>query len=153
MYTVSEELAPPIEKLGLERNLDDLRQNGYTIIAVDRGLSDRLRAPILRAVEDAPGPNASFDRPPGSVVLWDGAVWHGNYPRTEPGERVVFHATYTRLAYRPVHDFSYLGDDFRASASAEMRALLGENLGFETNSRFQHIDQDRYLAMVLAARR
>jgi Phytanoyl-CoA dioxygenase (PhyH) len=267
MYAVSDELAPSIEKLGLARNLDDLRQNGYTIITVDRGLSDRLRTAILRAVEDAPGPNASFDRacatplgqdgvfeeacthpavlalaeytcgrgctlssalatvraagsslglhsdqghmpspfpehlmnltacwvtdeftkpngafmiipgtqqrrrsptpeeaqalegaipiecPPGSVVLWDGAVWHGNYPRTEPGERAVFHVTYTRLAFRPVHDFSYLGDDYRASASAEMRALLGGNLGFETNSRFQHIDADRYVRMILDARR
>jgi Phytanoyl-CoA dioxygenase (PhyH) len=267
MYAVSDELAPSIEKLGLERNLDELRQNGYTIITVDPELTARLRAAILRSVEDAPGPNSSFDRacatplgqdpvfeeacvhpavlalaeyicgrgntlssvlatvriagsslglhcdqghmpapfpehmmnltacwvtdeftkangafmiipgtqqrrrnptpeesralegaipiecPPGSVVLWDGAVWHGNYPRTEPGERVVLHVTYSRLAYRPVHDFSYLDDDFRASASPEMRALLGGSLGFETNSRFQHIDGDRYLTMILAARR
>ena len=87
------------------------------------------------------------------MVLWDGAVWHGNYPRTEPGERVVLHVTYTRLAYRPVHDFSYLSDDYRASASQELRALLGENLGFETNSRFQHIDSDRYVRMIQDARR
>jgi hypothetical protein len=267
MYAVSEELAPTIAELGLEQNLVDLREEGYTIITVDRALSDPLRAAILRSVEDAPGPNASFDRacatplgedpvfdeacvhpavlalaeyicgrgctlssvlatvrvagsslglhcdqghmpapfpehmmnmtacwvtdeftkangafmiipgtqkrrrnptpeesaaldgaipvecPPGSVVVWDGAVWHGNYPRTEPGERVVFHATYTRLAYRPVHDFSYVSDEYRATASEELRGLLGENLGFETNSRFQHIDQDRYLRMVFDARR
>jgi hypothetical protein len=267
MYAVSDELAPTIAELGLERNLDELREDGYTIISVDRALTDRLRAAILRAVEDAPGPNASFDRAcaaplgadpvfeeacvhpavlalaeyicgrgctlssvlatvriagsalglhcdqghvpapfpehmmnltacwvtdeftkangafmiipgtqrqrrnptpeesqaldgaipvecaPGSVVLWDGAVWHGNYPRTEPGERVVLHVTYTRLAYRPVHDFSYVSDDYRTAASKELRALLGENLGFETNSRFEHIDPDRYLRMVLDARR
>lgn len=267
MYAVSDELAPAIEALGLERHLDELRENGYTIIAVDRALTDRLRAAILRAVEDAPGPNASFDRvcatplgedpvfeeacvhpavlalaeyicgrgcvlsstlatvriagsalglhcdqghlpapfpehmmnltacwvtdeftkangafmiipgtqrhrrsptpeesraldgaipvecPPGSAVLWDGAVWHGNYPRTEPGERVVFHATYTRLAFRPVHDFSYLSDEYRRAASKELRQLLGEHLGFETNSRFQHIDPERYITMVFDARR
>ena len=91
--------------------------------------------------------------PPGSVVVWDGAVWHGNYPRTEPGQRAVLHVTYTRLAYRPVHDFSYVSDDYRASASDELRGLLGENLGFETNSRFQHIDANRYGRMVMNARR
>ena len=267
MYAVSDELAPTIAELGLQQNLDELRDNGYTIISIERELSDRIRAAVLRAVEDAPGPNASFDRacatplgedsvfeeacvhpavlalaeyicgrgctlssvlatvrvagsalglhcdqghmpapfadhmmtltacwvtdeftkangafmvipgtqrqrrsptpeesqaldgaipvecPPGSVVVWDGAVWHGNYPRTEPGERVVLHVTYTRLAYRPVHDFSYVSDDYRATVSKALRGLLGENLGFETNSRFEHIDPDRYLRMVLDARR
>ena len=62
MYAVSDELAPTVATLGLEQNLNELRDNGYTIIAVDRALSDRLRAAILRSVEDAPGPNASFDR-------------------------------------------------------------------------------------------
>ena len=82
-------------------------------------------------------------------MLWDGAVWHGNYPRIEPGERVVLHVTYTRLAYRPVHDFSYVSEDYRAIASKELRGLLGEDLGFETNSRFQHIDPQRYVGMIL----
>ena len=62
MYAVSEELAPTVAKLGLEENLAELHEDGYTIISVDRALSDRLRAAVLRAVEDAPGPNASFDR-------------------------------------------------------------------------------------------
>jgi hypothetical protein len=267
MYAVSDELAPTIEKLGLSRNLDELRENGYTIIEVDRDLSDRIRAATLQAVQGASGPNASFDLafatplgedpvfeeacthpaalalaeyicgrgctlssvlatvriagsalglhcdqgqiaapfpehlvnltacwvtdeftkangafmiipgtqrrrrnptpaegqglegaiavecPPGSVVLWDGAVWHGNYPRTEPGQRVVLHVTYTRLAYRPVHDFSYLTDEFRANASPQMKALLGENLGFGANSRFVHIDADSYVRMAMDVRR
>ena len=223
MYAVSDELAPRIAEFGLERNLDELRENGYTIIPVDRELTDRIRAATLRTVEGDVSPNASFDRacatplgedpcsarpaptrpcwrwrstsagagcvlssvlatvrtagsalgvhcdqsqvpspfpehlvlltacwvtdeftkengatlmhsrhpaapappepdgarggararlpssaPAGSVVLWDGAVWHGNYPRTTTGERVVLHVTYGRLAYQPVHDFSYL---------------------------------------------
>jgi Phytanoyl-CoA dioxygenase (PhyH) len=267
MYAISDELAPTIEQLGLTLNLDELRVNGYTVIEVDRELTDRIRAATLRAVEDAPGPNSSFDLafatplgedpvfeeacthpavlalaeyicghgctlssvlatvriagsalglhcdqsqvpapfpehmvnltacwvtdeftkangafmiipgtqrqrrnptpdegqalegaiavecPPGSVVVWDGAVWHGNYPRTEPGKRVVLHVTYTRIAYRPVHDFSYLTDDFRASASPKIRALLGENLGFGANSRFVHIDAERYTRMAMDVRR
>jgi Phytanoyl-CoA dioxygenase (PhyH) len=267
MYAISDELAPTIHQLDLSRNLDELRENGYTVIKVDRELTDRIRTATLRAVEGAPGPNSSFDLafatplgedpvfeeacthpaalalaeyicgrgctlssvlatvrvagsalglhcdqgqvpapfpehlvnltacwvtdeftkangafmiipgthrnrrnptpeegqaldgaipvecPAGSVVLWDGAVWHGNYPRTEPGQRVVLHVTYTRLAYRPVHDFSYLTDDFRAGASPQIRALLGENLGFGANSRFVHIDAERYLQMAMDVRR
>ena len=265
MYAVSDELAPRIEELGLQRNLDDLRENGYTIIQVDRELTDRIRAATLRTVEGDVAPNASFDRvcatplgedpvfseacthpavlalaeyicgracilssvlatvriagsalgvhcdqgqvpspfpehlvlltacwvtdefteangamkmipgsqkhrrpptpaesaaadgaialeaPPGSVILWDGAVWHGNYPRTTPGERVVLHVTYGRLAYQPVHSFSYLSDEFRAGASPEMRTLLGDDLGFGTNSRHVHIDDDRFIRMSLAS--
>jgi hypothetical protein len=267
MYAISDELAPTIHQLDLSRNLDELRENGYTVIKVDRELTGRIRTATLRAVEGAPGPNSSFDLafatplgedpvfeeacthpaalalaeyicgrgctlssvlatvrvagsalglhcdqgqvpapfpehlvnltacwvtdeftkangafmiipgthrnrrnptpeegqaldgaipvecPAGSVVLWDGAVWHGNYPRTEPGQRVVLHVTYTRLAYRPVHDFSYLTDDFRAGASPQIRALLGENLGFGANSRFVHIDAERYLQMAMDVRR
>ena len=41
----------------------------------------------------------------------------------------------------------------RAAASNELRGLLGANLGFETSSRFQHIDADRSIRMVLDARR
>jgi Phytanoyl-CoA dioxygenase (PhyH) len=266
MYAVSDELAPTIAQLGLEKNLEELRQNGYTIIAVDTELTDRIRTATLKVVEGS-GPNSSFDLacatplgedpvfeeatvhpaalalaeyicgrgcvlssvlatvrtagsslglhcdqsqvpspfpehlvnltacwvtdeftkangafmiipgtqrrrrsptpaeghalegaipievPAGSVVLWDGAVWHGNYPRTEPGQRVVLHVTYTRLAYRSVHDFGYLSEEFRANASPTMRALLGENLGFGANSRFVHIDADRYLRMALDVRR
>jgi Phytanoyl-CoA dioxygenase (PhyH) len=267
MYAISDELAPMIEQYGLSRNLDELRKNGYTVIEVDRELTDRIRIATLRAVEGAPGPNSSFDLafatpigedpvfeeacthpavlalteyicghgctlssvlatvrtagsalglhcdqsqvpapfpehmvnltacwvtdeftkangafmiipgtqlqrrnptpeegralegaiavecPPGSVVLWDGAVWHGNYPRTEPGQRVVLHVTYTRIAYRPVHDFSYLTEDFWANASPQIRALLGENLGFGANSRFVHIDAERYMRMAMDVRR
>jgi Phytanoyl-CoA dioxygenase (PhyH) len=267
MYAMSDDLAPTIEKLGLSRNLDELRENGYTIIEVDRELTDRIRVATLRAVNGASGPNASFDLafatplgedpvfeeacvhpvvlalaeyicgrgctlssvlatvrtagsalglhcdqgqiavpfpehmvnltacwvtdeftkangafmiipgtqrhrrnptpeegqllegaiavecPPGSVVLWDGAVWHGNYPRTEPGDRVVLHVTYTRLAYRPVHDFSYVTDEFRAGASPQMQVLLGENLGFGANSRYVHIDADSYVRMAMDVRR
>ena len=267
MYAVSDELAPRIAEYGLERSLDELRENGYTIIQVDRELTDRIRVATLRAVEGDVSPNASFDRanatplgedpvfaeacthpavlalaeyicgrgcllssvlatvrtagsalgvhcdqsqvpspfpehlvlltacwvtdeftkengatlmlpgtqrhrrpptptesaaaegaiaveaPAGSIVVWDGAVWHGNYPRTAPGERVVLHVTYGRLAYQPVHDFGYLDADFLANASPEMRGLLGENLGFRTNSRHTHIDGDRYIGMSLDVRR
>lgn len=63
--------------------------------------------------------------PPGSVVAWDGSVWHGNYVRRDPGERVTLHITYSRLALRPIEDYSHLGLDFLERHPPEMAVLLG----------------------------
>jgi hypothetical protein len=259
MYGVSEELAPRIAKFGLERNLQELQEQGYTVIPVDRELTDRLRLAIFAATESAKEGNSTFDRacgmplgldpvfgeacehpavlaiaefmcgrgyvlsallatvrtagsaiqlhsdqawlpspypehnafmtacwvtddftrengatcvvpgshllrrapspeesaarfaeavaieaPAGSVAIWDGSVWHGNIPRTAPGERAVLHVSYGRVGYQRFHDFSYVGEEFRNSASATMRGLLGENLGFQTNSMHEHFDPVKY---------
>ena len=63
--------------------------------------------------------------PPGSVVMWDGNIWHSNYPRTLEGERVVCHITYTRLMMRPVEDYSAHADDLVAAHGPIMSQLLG----------------------------
>jgi len=63
----------------------------------------------------------------GCIPIWDGSVWHGNYPRTAPGERVVVHMTYSRLALRTVEDYSHLGDDFLEGKPPEMATLLGRD--------------------------
>ena len=63
--------------------------------------------------------------PPGSVAMWDGNIWHANYPRTLEGERVVSHITYTRLAMRPVQDYSDHADDLVAAHGPIMSQLLG----------------------------
>ena len=65
--------------------------------------------------------------PPGSVALWDGNLWHSNYPRETPGERVVCHITYTRLMMRQVEDYSAYADDLIAAHGEVMRQLLGRN--------------------------
>lgn len=268
MYAVSEELAPRIAALGLERNLEEFQEHGYTVVSVDKDLTDRLREAILRATEGATGPNSSFDRtcgmplgldpvfseacehpvlltlaeficgrgfllsavlatvrsagsaiplhsdeswlpapfpehlafmtacwitddftrengatcvvpgthrlrrppspeestgkladavsieaPAGSVAIWDGAVWHGNTPRTAPGERAVLHVSYGRLGYQSFHDFSYVSDEFRKAASPQMRALLGANLGFRTNSMHEHFDAQKFGRMSADVRR
>ena len=43
--------------------------------------------------------------------MWDGAVWHANWPRTIEGERVVSHISYSRLMMRPIEDYSDFADD------------------------------------------
>ena len=64
--------------------------------------------------------------PAGSIVFWDGSTWHsGGAPRTVPGERVVLHITYSRLALRPVECYDFLGEDWLEGKPYEMRVLLG----------------------------
>jgi hypothetical protein len=63
--------------------------------------------------------------PRGSIAVWDGAVWHGNYPRRLPGERVVLHMTYSRIALRPLEDYSHLGQEFLDRNPPAMATLLG----------------------------
>lgn len=262
MYTISDELAPEIDRLGLTDHLTRLRRDGFTVIPVDRDLTDRVRQAVRRLVTDHSEADGTFDRtcgqpvgadpaideavthpvvlalaeymcgrgctlsavlaterlqgdgylplhadqaflpapfpehnvsmtacwitddfrqetgatmvvpgtqrlrrPPtpdemvaaegtipiesaaGAVAIWDGAVWHGSYPRQVTGERVVLHVTYARLAYRTFHDFGYLDKDYRVSASPTMRRLLGEHLAFGTNGPNQHLDLAKFVAM------
>jgi Protein involved in biosynthesis of mitomycin antibiotics/polyketide fumonisin len=68
--------------------------------------------------------------PKGSICMWDGSVWHGNYSRQLPGERVVLHTTYTRIGLETVEDYRHLGDDWLADKPPEMAGLLGRKLFF-----------------------
>jgi hypothetical protein len=65
--------------------------------------------------------------PKGSICLWDGSVWHGNYPRRLPGERVVLHMTYTRLGMAPIETYDHLGDEWFAGKDPALPTLLGRN--------------------------
>lgn len=60
-----------------------------------------------------------------SLACWDGSVWHGNYPRSADGERVVLHITFSRLANRPVENYDFLGEDWLKDKPAELRVMLG----------------------------
>ena len=69
----------------------------------------------------------AIECPTGSVVLWDGRIWHSNYPRTIDGERVVCHITYTRLMMRPIEDYSTDSEDLIAAHGATMAQLMGRD--------------------------
>ena len=82
------------------------------------------------AEETAPGSNRAgraiaIECPPGSVAMWDGNVWHANWPRALDGERVVCHITYTRLLMRPVEDYSAHADALIETHGERMGQLLG----------------------------
>jgi len=63
--------------------------------------------------------------PVGSIVFWDGRVWHGNYARTLEEERVVLHATYYRLLMRPADDYSDIAEELVEKYGSRMSQLLG----------------------------
>jgi hypothetical protein len=89
-----------------------------------------------------------------SIGLWDGRLWHSNYGRVLPGERVVLHATYCRLAYRPLEDYSHLGKDFTDRYGPVMESLLGRNLWYGNRAVGNGaVDMTKYETTRLAARR
>jgi hypothetical protein len=64
---------------------------------------------------------------PGSVAMWDGNLWHSNYPRTIDGDRVVCHITYTRLMMRPVEDYGAHADALIDTHGPQMAQLMGRD--------------------------
>ena len=69
----------------------------------------------------------AIECPAGSVALWDGSVWHGNWPRSIPGQRVVLHATYYRLLMRPGENYSDAADRLVEAWGPSMSQLLGRD--------------------------
>jgi len=67
----------------------------------------------------------AIECPAGSVVMWDGNIWHSNYPRKTEGERVVAHITYSRLMMRPVEDYSAHADELIKTHGDTMAQLMG----------------------------
>ncbi len=63
--------------------------------------------------------------PAGTIVFWNGSIWHGGGTRTIDGERVVAHITFSRLAMRPMENYDFLGDDWLEGKPYEMRVMLG----------------------------
>lgn len=82
------------------------------------------RHPTVKEMQEEPGAIAT-ECPAGSVVIWDGSIWHGSYPRSTEGERVVLHTTYSRLALRPIECYDHLDEEWLKDKPYEMRVLLG----------------------------
>ena len=101
---------------------DYTRDNGSTLIVP--GSQNLKRHPTDEEMAEVAGA-IPIECPPGSVPMWDGNIWHSNYPRTTDGERVVCHITYTRLMMRPVEDYSAHADRLIQEHGVEMAQLLG----------------------------
>ena len=54
------------------------------------------------------------------------SIWHAAYDRDAPGARVVAHMSYSRLAMRPVEDYSNEADMLIERHGGRMAQLLGK---------------------------
>ena len=68
--------------------------------------------------------------PANSIQVWNGATWHGNCGRTNPGARVTVHTSFVRMHIRPVADHSLVPDDVIARNPPLFAQLLGRGLPF-----------------------
>ena len=105
---------------------DDFTFEGGATMVVP-GSHRHRRMPTLeeRAAKDGA---IAIECPAGSVAVWDGSVWHGNWPRTTPGQRVVLHVAYTRLMMRPMESYPpHIEDQLVAEHGDGMAQLLGRH--------------------------
>lgn len=102
---------------------DDYTQAGGCTKVIPRSHLER-RHPNDEECETHPGA-IPVECPRGSVVAWDGSVWHCNYPREDEGERVVLHTTFSRLALRTVESYEHLDDAWLEGKPYELRVMLG----------------------------
>lgn len=63
--------------------------------------------------------------PKGSLCLWDGSVWHGNYPRSIDGQRVVAHMSYVRLGLQTTENYDHLDEAWFEGKNPALPELLG----------------------------
>jgi ectoine hydroxylase-related dioxygenase (phytanoyl-CoA dioxygenase family) len=78
----------------------------------------------------------------GSILVWDGATWHGSYSRTAPGERVALHVMFNRMALRPFEAYE-LPREVVERNPPELASLLGLDDPFG-KSTVLGIDLERY---------
>jgi hypothetical protein len=102
---------------------DEYTKAGGSTLVIP-GTNKLRRHPDAKEVEEKAGA-IPIECPAGSVALWDGNLWHGNWPRTIDGQRVVCHITYTRLMMRTVEDYRDHADDLIAAHGEKMAQLLG----------------------------
>ena len=68
----------------------------------------------------------SIECPRGSILVWDGATWHGSHSRSAPGERVALHVMFNRMALRPFEAYDLPRETIERNPP-ELASLLGLN--------------------------
>jgi hypothetical protein len=104
---------------------DEYSEAGGSTLVIP-GSNNLRRHPAAEEINAISGAIA-IECPAGSVAMWDGNIWHSNYPRTLEGDRVVCHITYTRLMMRQVEDYAADADDLIAAHGERMAQLLGRD--------------------------
>lgn len=78
--------------------------------------------------------------PKGSIVIWNGSVWHGGLARKTPGQRVVLHMTYSRLGMQPIESHDHLEEGWFVNKPSELRSLLGREHFLGRSPTLKHDD-------------
>ena len=104
---------------------DDFTKEGGATLVVP-GTRALLRHPTDEESAAAVERAIAMECPAGSVALWDGRVWHGNWPRNIDGQRAVLHASYYRVLLRQGDNYSDVADELIARYGTPMSQLLGE---------------------------
>ena len=104
---------------------DEYSEDGGATLIVP-GSGAQRRHPNQQECAEMQGAIA-VECPAGSVVLWDGNVWHSNYPRVIDGQRVVCHITYSRLMMRPVENYALAKTELTELYGKRMAQLLGDD--------------------------
>ena len=104
---------------------DDYSKEGGSTLVIP-GSANLRRHPNETEVEALAGAIA-IECAAGSIALWDGNLWHSNWPKTTGGERVVCHITYSRLMMRPVEDYREHADNLIERYGEGMAQLMGRH--------------------------
>ena len=104
---------------------DEFTKEGGATLVVP-GTRSLLRHPTDEESAAAVERAIAMECPAGSVALWDGRVWHGNWPRNIDGQRVVLHASYYRVLLRQGDNYSDIADELIEQYGTPMSQLLGE---------------------------
>lgn len=104
---------------------DEYTQEGGATLVIP-GSAQHRRHPDNEECKSLKGA-IPIECPAGSIAVWDGNLWHSNYPRSLEGERVVCHITYSRLMMRPVENYQAHSQRLVAEHGAVMSQLLGQD--------------------------
>ena len=111
---------------------DEYTQDGGCTLVIPGTHRHRSHPPrdVAKSLEGA----IPVEAPRGSLVIWNGSIWHGNYPRTIEGERVVLHITYSRIGITPVENYAHLGDAYLEGKPPGLATLLGRDVFLGTTT-------------------
>ena len=105
--------------------LDDFTKKGGCTKVIP-GSHKKRRHPLPDEIVEQKGA-IPIECSSGSLAMWDGSVWHSNYPRKIEGDRVVIHITFSRLALRPVESYDHLDEEWLKDKPKELSTLLGRD--------------------------
>ena len=111
------------------------KEGGSTLVIPGSNVLHRHPDPDEVAAKDGA---IAIECPPCSVAMWDGNVWHANWPRKTEGDRVVAHITYTRLMMRQIEDYGAIADELIERHGDRMAQLLGRQDSLDSPTGFRY---------------